>query len=142
MTPAHQHSNTEDVWGQKIASHLDEAADSIPHEILERLKVARVQAVSKRVTIAPAELASSIHLSNATATLSGGHAELGLWRFLAAWAPLLVLIAGLLTVFAIQDEYRAQELADVDSELLTDELPPAAFTDPGFTQFLKTDYVP
>jgi hypothetical protein len=30
-------------------------------------------------------------------------------------------------------------LAEVDVALLTDELPPAAFADPGFLQFLKTD---
>lgn len=140
MTPINQHSSVEDLWGQKIASRLDEAADSLPHEIVERLKVARIQAVSKQLGVTPMKVVSSISISNATATLGGGNTEFGLWRFLAAWAPLLLLVAGLLTVFAIQDEYRAQELADVDSEILTDELPPAAFTDPGFTQFLRTDY--
>jgi hypothetical protein len=38
----------------------------------------------------------------------------------------------------VQDQYRADELADVDVELLTDELPPAAYTDPGFIEFLRT----
>ena len=30
------------------------------------------------------------------------------------------------------------EVAEVDAALLTDDLPPAAFSDPGFVQFLKT----
>jgi hypothetical protein len=30
-------------------------------------------------------------------------------------------------------------LADVDMALLTDELPPQAFADPGFIQFLQKD---
>jgi hypothetical protein len=34
---------------------------------------------------------------------------------------------------------RASEIAAVDAELLTDELPPAAYTDPGFLQFLRSN---
>jgi hypothetical protein len=32
---------------------------------------------------------------------------------------------------------RASEIADVDAELLTSELPTTAYTDPGFAQYLK-----
>jgi hypothetical protein len=59
-------------------------------------------------------------------------------RVLIGWA-LLALVAGLLFINSIQNEDRARELAEVDVALLTDELPPAAFSDPGFLQFLKTD---
>ena len=39
----------------------------------------------------------------------------------------------------MQVDNRANELAaEVDAALLTDDLPPAAYTDPGFAQFLKT----
>ena len=55
------------------------------------------------------------------------------------YLPLLALVAGLLFINSIQNEDRARELAEVDVALLTDELPPAAFSDPGFLQFLKTD---
>ena len=51
--------------------------------------------------------------------------------------PLLALVFGLIAINIIQDDNRANELAEIDAELLTDDLPPAAFTDPGFTQFLK-----
>jgi len=43
----------------------------------------------------------------------------------------------LLVINSIQNDNRAQELAEVDVALLTDELPPDAFADPGFVQFLK-----
>ena len=36
-----------------------------------------------------------------------------------------------------QDEATAAEIAAVDAALLTDDLPPAAYTDPGFVQYLK-----
>jgi len=43
-----------------------------------------------------------------------------------------------MAISVIQEERRTDELAEVDSALLTDDLPPAAYTDPGFAQFLKT----
>jgi hypothetical protein len=44
----------------------------------------------------------------------------------------------LATIHAFQNEYRANEIAQVDAELLIDDLPPAAYTDPGFLVFLKS----
>jgi hypothetical protein len=52
--------------------------------------------------------------------------------------PLIALVVGLLTINSVQNDNRAQEVAEVDAALLTDDLPPAAFSDPGFVQFLKT----
>jgi hypothetical protein len=49
-----------------------------------------------------------------------------------------VLLAGLVTIHVVQNEYRARELAEIDAALLTDDLPPAAYADPGFVQFLKS----
>jgi hypothetical protein len=51
---------------------------------------------------------------------------------------MVVLLVGLFCIDAVQDQYRADELADVDLELLTAELPPVAYTDPGFVQFLRS----
>jgi hypothetical protein len=34
---------------------------------------------------------------------------------------------------------RADELAEVDSDLLTDDLPTVAYTDPGFVEYLKAN---
>jgi Protein of unknown function (DUF3619) len=41
----------------------------------------------------------------------------------------------------VQSDQRAQYLAEVDAAMLTDYLPPAAYADPGFVQFLNTDMV-
>jgi hypothetical protein len=61
---------------------------------------------------------------------------------MAAWLPLLALLLGLLAINVAQDEFRAHELAEVDAELLIDELPPGAFTDQGFAQFLHNQHNP
>jgi len=39
----------------------------------------------------------------------------------------------------LQDEMRAKEIAEVDAELLIDDLPPQAYTDPGFAQFVRAN---
>jgi hypothetical protein len=57
----------------------------------------------------------------------------------ASVLPLVALVAGLVAISVWQEEDRTAEVADVDAALLTDELPPAAYTDPGFAQFLKRE---
>ena len=48
---------------------------------------------------------------------------------------------GLIAINVIQDDNRASELAEIDAALLTDDLPPSAYADPGFSQFLKISSV-
>jgi hypothetical protein len=56
---------------------------------------------------------------------------------MASLVPLIALVAGLALIQNIMDDDRANELAEVDSALLVDDLPPSAYADPGFLQFLK-----
>lgn len=71
---------------------------------------------------------------------SGNAAVLGgWWRRVGAVIPLIALVLGLIAIRNVQENNHAREEAEVDAALLTDDLPPAAFTDPGFAQFLKTD---
>ena len=128
---------TESDLGRAIASRLDAGAQTLPHEISERLKSARMLALDKRRQ-AQALLATTVVATGGSAVLQlgAGFGE-SKWRFLGAWLPLFALVAGLVCIDYVQDTFRAQELADVDAELLIDDLPPAAFTDPGFAQFLN-----
>ena len=61
----------------------------------------------------------------------------GFWTRASALLPLLALVLGLMAIGVMQDQERAFELAEVDAELLTADLPPTAYTDPGFLQYLK-----
>eukprot|EP01041_Mallomonas_annulata_P027594 gene27594-49237_t len=57
--------------------------------------------------------------------------------------PLIALVVGLLTINSVQNDNRAQEVAEVDAALLTDDLPPAAFSDPGTaTQLPRAFHLP
>jgi hypothetical protein len=76
--------------------------------------------------------------SGAAAALTFGGEHLNWWDRVAAAAPLLALVLGLVAINVVQNDTRANEIAEIDAALLTDDLPPAAYTDPGFTQFLKS----
>lgn len=127
----------QDRFGLKTASYLSAGAADLPYDISERLRAARVQAVSKR-KIAKTETAGSVVNAGSSAALTWGSDDgLSWWARIGSVVPLIALVVGLLVINSIQNDNRAQEVAEVDVALLTDELPPAAFADPGFVQFLK-----
>lgn len=120
-------------FGRAVGRRLSAGTAELPYHVTERLRAARVQAVGKRKVeaTAPAMVASG-------GTLAFG--GFGLWRQIASALPLVVLAGGLVLIHTIQNERRATEVAEVDAQLLTDDLPPAAYTDPGFVQFLKSGH--
>jgi hypothetical protein len=131
--------SVQDRYGLKVAARLSESAEAVPHDISERLRAARVQALSRHKA-AKAVTASTIQSNGGAATLSFGDEEVSPWRRLASLIPLLALIAGLVCIHILGNDNRAKELAEIDAAILTDDLPPAAYTDPGFAQFLKIRY--
>ena len=131
-----QIASYKDRLGRNIASRLSDTVHGIPNDISERLKVARMLALSKRKVI-KLQTATTVNVQGGAATLNAGDLEGGIWSRLGAVIPLLALVAGLLTIAAVQEQQRATEIADVDVELLADDLPPDAYTDPGFAHFLS-----
>ena len=138
MTTLDPNSTTryQDRLGRSIAARLSDSTQGIPNDISERLKVARMQAVAKRKVV-KLQTATNVNVQGGAASLSAGDFEGGLWSRLGALIPLLALVAGLLTIAVVQEQQRASEIADVDVELLADDLPPDAYTDPGFAHFLS-----
>jgi Protein of unknown function (DUF3619) len=126
----------QDRFGLKAVSYLSAGAADLPHDISERLRVARLQAVAKRKTVR-LESATQVVGYGGSATLGWG-GGVSWWARIGSVVPLIALVVGLLAINSIQNDNRAQEVAEVDAALLTDELPPAAFADPGFVQFLKS----
>jgi hypothetical protein len=121
-----------DQFGRRVAMRLDAGTDEMPYEVRERLRAARVRALALRKQ---PEVAPVIIGRGAGATLALGERR---WLYrLGSVLPLVVLAAGLVLIHTIQSERRASELAEVDAALLTDDLPPAAYADPGFVQYLK-----
>lgn len=128
----------QDRFGLKTAAYLSAGSADLPRDISERLRAARAQAISAR-KIAKTQTAANVVTTGSSASLTWGSEDgLGWWGRIGSVLPMIALAIGLLVINSIQDDNRTQELAEVDSALLTDVLPPAAFADPGFVQYLKT----
>ena len=139
MTTPDQIAHFEDRFGQNIAARLSDTTKDLPNDITERLKAARMQAMAKRKVVAKLQPAESILANGAAATLSMGDPSYSIWNRLGSLAPLLLLVVGLLAITVVQEQRVADEIAEFDVELLADDLPPAAYTDPGFVHFLNAN---
>lgn len=136
ISHTYQNQLNRDRFALKLTAQLSDACSDLPYEVTERLRAARVQAVEKR-KIAANQVASGLLVSGGTLSLNSGDEGFGLWNAIASAVPLLALVVGLLSINVVLSEEQANELAEIDSALLTDTLPPSAYTDPGFAQFLK-----
>lgn len=138
MTNSHRYQAEilQDRYGLRVAARLSAGAAELPHDISERLRVARAQAVTKR-KVRMLVGAASVLSSGGGAILGSGDDGLTWWGRIASALPLLALAVGLVTINVIQNDNFAKELAAVDAALLVDDLPPAAYADPGFAQFIK-----
>ncbi|OYU12330.1 MAG: hypothetical protein CFE38_07570 [Comamonadaceae bacterium PBBC1] len=130
-----------DRLGQQLSAKLSTATLDLGHDISERLRIARQRALQSRppMVIMQRRMAGSIQSNG---TLSGSPEEgLNLWSIFASVLPLLILVFGLLILQDMQADDATTDIARIDAALLTDELPPDAYTDPGFVQFLKLQLV-
>jgi hypothetical protein len=125
--------------GLRLAARLSESNRDLPGDVGERLRVAREQALrearsAKRPSHVPA-LALNASRQGATATAPGSHTPW--WLRLVSATPLLLLLAGLLSIQHMHDQAQIRAAAELDAALLADDLPPDAYRDPGFVEFLK-----
>ncbi len=126
-----------DRVGYKLASRLSAGTQDLPYEVSERLRAARMQALGHR-KVAVRQVAHAVHANGGAATLSFGDEGLGWGNRIASLVPLIALVVGLVGINAFLNDHRAQEVAEVDAALLADELPPTAYADSGFIQYLKS----
>lgn len=127
--------------GVALASALNERAADLPHDLGERLRAGREQALSRaRGKAAPAVVVASasvvVGITAGRAAVAGGPPSW--WVRLASGLPLLVLLAGLLIIDRWNNDEQVHAAAEIDALLLADDLPPAAYTDPGFGEFLRS----
>nr|WP_295085231.1 DUF3619 family protein [uncultured Roseateles sp.] len=130
-------------FGLSVAASLSEANDTLPHDISERLRVARDQAMLRarsaratQVQLAPKTVQNTVQMG-ATLALGGGPSPR--WLKFASVLPLLMLVLGLALIQQSQWYQQINASAEVDTALLSDHLPPAAYSDPGFTEFLSEE---
>lgn len=143
-TPTLSQEAAAERFARRVSARLTDGSQDLPYDISERLRASRMQALARRKVLAPvrapARAAATVVLAGgASAALGGGGSEgNSWWNALVSAVPLIALVVGLFFISTVQDEFGANEIAEVDAALLTDELPPEAYSDPGFVQFLKT----
>lgn len=119
----------------RVAGRLSDQSEGVNSDLGERLRFARETAIERART---ARLAQETSVQGR----SGGAAILGntghWWVQIASVLPLLVLIGGLVLIAHWQTREQIAVAAEVDAALLADDLPPEAYSDPGFVEFLKT----
>lgn len=104
----------------------------VEHDIGQRLRVAREMALTRARHVAVA--ATQIQqVGNGSVALGGS----SWWLRLASMAPLLVLALGLMLIERVDSLEQIEAAAEIDAILLADELPPRAYSDPGFGEYLK-----
>ena len=128
-----------DRQGLKLAAQLRLGEADLGYDVQERLRAARERALAQRKVEVVRHAPSWVDQGPAAALTWGGDDRMGLWGKLSGALALGALVLGLLGISDQLSDERARELADVDMALLTDELPPEAFADPGFLQFLKKE---
>ncbi len=119
----------------RIVSDLSERAERLPHDLSERLRVARDQAVDRARQQRRGHVVATTTLGASGGTLAMGGTPL--WVRMASVLPLMLLLLGLFLIQQLHERAEIDAAADVDAALLADELPPEAYGDPGFVAFLK-----
>jgi hypothetical protein len=138
FSPVPHRDGLEARFGVRVASMLGERAQATPPDITERLRfareqaLARAQAARRQVQTAAAPVVVG---RGSTAVLAN---PLGWWFKLGSAAPLALLVLGLAGIAHVHDKAQIAAVAEVDAALLSDDLPPTAYTDPGFAEYLKT----
>jgi Protein of unknown function (DUF3619) len=126
---------------QRLTAALTEhQALTISPDIAARLSFAHGQAM------AAARQARNAAAAVPSVLASGGAAVLGAtgpdnapwWLRLGALLPLAVLLAGLMLIDSQYTRAQIEAAAEVDAALLADDLPPEAYRDRGFVEYLKS----
>ena len=123
-------------FAYKIRHALDQNMANLPDDTVTKLAAARSIALSRKKKDAPLLVA-------VTQAAVAGHGTLGLhapytWlRRIGLAMPVIVLIVGLVGIYQFEQQRRIADTADIDTAILTDELPPAAYLDHGFNAYLS-----
>jgi Protein of unknown function (DUF3619) len=141
LTPERRSEVLQARFAQRVAAALTEQQTACPrHDIEERLRVARNQALGRARSAGRSAAAPPVVATGGGTLALGGPGNAGdspWWLRLSSLLPLAVLLIGLLLIDRHYTQAQIEAAAEVDAALLADDLPPEAYRDPGFAEFLK-----
>ena len=126
----------ERLFGIKVASLLNGSADRLPYRVVHRLDRAREAALARLPADAVAEPVPMVVPAAGTTPIG---VPSRLWRALAVAVPPVIVAAGLYGIVVWTDSRDAEEIAEVDAAVLTDDLPISAYADRGFGVYLNNN---
>ena len=125
----------EENFAYKVRHALNEKLDDLPDNVTKRLEEARKVALSRK------KQASPVYVRVLREAFAGNSGQafgslswIGQLRF---GLPALVLAIGLFGIVHYEEQRHIRETAAIDMAVLSDELPPAAYTDIGFSAYLE-----
>ncbi len=136
---AHRHTDLQTLQvrvAYRMVACLSAQAAALPQDITERLRIAREQALAAARQTQRAAAPGTVFLGKAGGSVALGSSP-SWWLRVVSFTPLLLLVAGLMLIQHRHDQAQINAAAEIDAALLADDLPPAAYADPGFAEFLK-----
>ena len=130
-------ADAERRFAYRMRQALNESAAALAPATLERLALARKSALRAQKNAEPRRIAAwqrefaYAHAGGDDAPRSG-FARIGL-----VFSALVVVGACLTGLYQVEQQRRIDDLADMDTAVLTDDLPISAYADHGFTAVLK-----
>jgi Protein of unknown function (DUF3619) len=124
-------------FAMRVTARLTERSHDLDADVTERLRFAREKALERAREVRMAESAPALGVTRGGAAILGGMGP-SLWLRIASILPVFALGAGLVLIQRWQDDAQVSVAAEVDAALLADDLPPTAYSDAGFAEFLKT----
>lgn len=125
-----------DRLGQLMSKPLRQSENSVPKDISERLRVARMQAIeTQRIVLAHRQKSAAAQSS----PMEKKHGSW--WKKLLAAVPIAAAGAGIVFMQGAVSDDGATELVETDLQILSSPVPPSALSDPAFLQYLKTQNI-
>jgi hypothetical protein len=116
----------------KVRHALNEHLDNLPPSTADRLASARKAAIARKKPDRTAVLA--------VGQIAGHIGSFFSFSFLGRMSvlvPLMALVIGLAGIYQYEEQQRIAEVAELDAEVLSDELPLVAYLDEGFNAYLE-----
>lgn len=124
-------------FGYKVRHALNEQLDTLPASTTERLASARAAALARKKKDAPlaVQVRQPVLAGNTGGTFS---MQPRIWYARIGFlVPIVILVVGLIGIVQYEKQQRINETADIDTAMLTDDLPVAAYADHGFNAYLE-----
>jgi hypothetical protein len=122
----------------KITGYLDQGAADLRPGLAYRLQRARAEALARLSEPERATRLQPAFLTGGTSGTLAGPGQRPFYQQARFWIAIAVLASAVFGTQQWRDYQQAKELAEIDSQILTSDLPIDAYLDRGFQNWLRT----